>query len=176
MQLSGREIQTLWPAGIGWPSVGFGGVLPPPVRTVAVWAGAAGAGGERKYDLLNWSAYAQDTFTHNRATFQLGVRYDYNKEHALASAVGSNPLLPQWLPGITFTGADPGVVQTSDRRWREDEMLLPRALTEGRDAIRIRLVFVPTAKPLVPGGAVGMQGWSEFRYRAFVWRMPPAPL
>jgi len=89
-------------------------------------------------------------------------------------AAGSNSVV--YANAAAETGADPGVVQTSDRRWREDEMLLPRALTEGRDAIRIRLVFVPTAKPLVPGGAVGMQGWSEFRYRAFVWRMPPAPL
>jgi hypothetical protein len=61
------------------------------------------------YDLLNWSAYAQDTITHNRLTMQLGVRYDYNHDKALASSVSANPLLPQWLPAINFAGADPGV-------------------------------------------------------------------
>jgi hypothetical protein len=72
------------------------------------------------------------------------------------------------------------VVQSSDRRLREDEMLIPRALTEGRSAIRVRLTFVPYAKPLVPGGALGPQGWSELAYHelayhAFVWRMPDVP-
>lgn len=54
------------------------------------------------------------------------------------------------------------VVQTSDRRWRDDEFLVPRALTEGRRALRVRLV--PT------------QGtWSEYRYAAYVWTLPPPP-
>jgi len=54
------------------------------------------------------------------------------------------------------------VAQTSDRRWRDDEFLVPRALTQGRRALRVRLV--PT------------QGtWSEYRYTAYVWTLPPPP-
>ena len=34
------------------------------------------------YDLMNYSAYVQDTITHGRATLQLGLRYDYNKDTA----------------------------------------------------------------------------------------------
>jgi len=61
------------------------------------------------YDLKNISVYGQDTFTKNRMTLQLGVRYDYNHDQALASTVGSNPLLPAVLPGVNFAGADPNV-------------------------------------------------------------------
>jgi hypothetical protein len=61
------------------------------------------------YDLLNLSAFVQDTYTHNRLTAQIGVRYDFNHDQALASSVATNPLVPQLLPGITFPGADPGV-------------------------------------------------------------------
>jgi hypothetical protein len=61
------------------------------------------------FDLLNISAFVQDPDTHNRLTAQIGVRYDFNHDQALASSVDTNPLVPQLLPGITFTGADPGV-------------------------------------------------------------------
>ncbi len=62
------------------------------------------------YDLSNISAFAQDTFTHNRITMQLGIRYDRITDTALAASIGANPLSPQWLPGLNFTGADPGIV------------------------------------------------------------------
>jgi carboxypeptidase family protein/TonB-dependent receptor-like protein len=61
------------------------------------------------YDLANWSAYAQDTFTHNKLTMQLGVRYDYYHDVAQASTVGANPMFPEWLPAINFAGVDPGI-------------------------------------------------------------------
>jgi hypothetical protein len=80
-----------------------------PTKTTAWCQAQFTRDSQTQYDLLNWSAYAQDTITHNRLTMQLGVRYDYNHDQALASVVGANPLLPQWLPAITFAGADPGV-------------------------------------------------------------------
>ncbi|MBI3400546.1 MAG: TonB-dependent receptor [Acidobacteria bacterium] len=64
---------------------------------------------QTQYDLLNWSAYVQDTITHNRLTMQLGVRYDYYHDQALSSSVPGNPLFADWLPGISFAGADPKV-------------------------------------------------------------------
>jgi carboxypeptidase family protein/TonB-dependent receptor-like protein len=66
--------------------------------------------GNSVYDLLNYSAYVQDTITHGRATFQLGVRYDQNNDQAEAATIGANPLAGPWLPAIAFPGADPGVV------------------------------------------------------------------
>ena len=61
------------------------------------------------YDLTNYAAYVQDTITRGRATYQLGLRYDYNKDEAAASSIVANPLGGPWLPGIDFQGADPGV-------------------------------------------------------------------
>jgi hypothetical protein len=37
------------------------------------------------YDLLNYAAYVQDTVTHGRMTWQLGIRYDYNRDKAGAA-------------------------------------------------------------------------------------------
>src|SRR5262249_58460537 len=61
------------------------------------------------YDLLNISAYVQDTLTHNRVTLQLGVRYDSNHDQALASSVPASGLFPTLLPAVSFNGADPGI-------------------------------------------------------------------
>jgi hypothetical protein len=66
--------------------------------------------GQTDYDLLNISLYAQDTYTQGRLTAQLGVRYDYNHDQALASSVVANPLVPQLLPAVSFPGADPKVI------------------------------------------------------------------
>ncbi len=65
--------------------------------------------GQSQYYLVNNAAYAQDTITHGRATVQLGLRYDYNHDTVLDASVGSNPFRPDWLPAVTFPGADPGV-------------------------------------------------------------------
>jgi hypothetical protein len=65
--------------------------------------------GQTEYKLTNISLYGQDTITHGRATLQLGIRYDYNHDQALASSVTANPLRPDILPALTFAGADPGV-------------------------------------------------------------------
>jgi len=65
--------------------------------------------GQSQYRLVNNAIYAQDTITHGRATVQLGVRYDYNKDQAQAASVGANPFRPDWLPAVSFPGVDPGV-------------------------------------------------------------------
>lgn len=64
------------------------------------------------------------------------------------------------------------VVQTSNRRFRDDEFLLPIALTKGRSAIRIQIRFTPVRRPLFPGGPTGESAWSEFRYSAYCYRLP----
>jgi hypothetical protein len=67
------------------------------------------------------------------------------------------------------------VIETSNRQWRDDELLLPRALTEGKTSLRLRIVFTATGDPLLAGGTPPMQAWSEYRYTAYVWTLPPAP-
>ena len=66
-------------------------------------------------------------------------------------------------------------IETSNRRWREDEFLVPRRLTEGRSAIRVRVVFRKTDLPIAPGVPLEPQAWSEFRYTAYAWTLPPKP-
>jgi hypothetical protein len=64
------------------------------------------------------------------------------------------------------------VVQTSNRRFRDDEFLIPRDLTRGRSAIRVRVVFTPVERPLYPGYPLPELAWSEMRYTAYSFVMP----
>jgi hypothetical protein len=50
--------------------------------------------------------------------------------------------------------------------------LIPRELTEGRHAIRIRIQFTPVVRPLFPGYPVPELAWSEFRYTAYSFVLP----
>ena len=72
-------------------------------------------------------------------------------------------------------GATQHVVQTSNRRFRDDEFIVPRDLTRGRSAIRIRVKFTPVKIPLFPGQSLPELAWSEIRYDAYCWVMPSAP-
>ncbi len=69
-------------------------------------------------------------------------------------------------------GATQHVVQTSNRRFRDDEFLLPRKLTRGRSDIRIRLKFTPVPIPLFPGHPVPELAWTELRYDAYCFVAP----
>jgi hypothetical protein len=80
------------------------------------------------------------------------------------TSVYSNP--PEEL------GAAEHIVQTSNRRFRDDEFLLPRALTGGRRSIRVRIVFSPRPRPLYPGGPQGETAWSELHYSAYSYVLP----
>lgn len=71
----------------------------------------------------------------------------------------SNP--PGELDAATNT------VQTVDRRWREDEFLLPHSATQGRTSIRVRIHHAPTSSPLYPGAPATPRSWSEVRYTAY---------
>ncbi|MBI4602896.1 MAG: DUF2961 domain-containing protein [Planctomycetes bacterium] len=64
------------------------------------------------------------------------------------------------------------IVETSNRRWREDELMIPRALTEGRDEIRVRLELLPVGLPLFPGRPPDEEAWTEYRYWAYCFVMP----
>jgi hypothetical protein len=50
--------------------------------------------------------YVGDTISHNRATIDLGVRYDRQWGKALPSTTESNAAFPNTVPGFTFTGYD----------------------------------------------------------------------
>jgi hypothetical protein len=72
-------------------------------------------------------------------------------------------------------GATQHNVQTSNRRFRDDEFLLSRDLTAGRDKVRVRVKFTPVTIPLFPGHPLNTNdlAWSEIHYKAYSYRLPP---
>ena len=58
-------------------------------------------------------------------------------------------------------------LRVSNRRFRDDEFLLQRALTEGCGEIRVRVRFTPMETPLFPGHPLPELAWSEIRYDAY---------
>ena len=69
-------------------------------------------------------------------------------------------------------GAAQHKVETSNRRFRDDEFLVSRKLTEGRSQIRVRIKFTPVRIPLFPGEPLPELAWSELRYDAYCFVMP----
>ena len=68
------------------------------------------------------------------------------------------------------------IVQTSNRRFRDDEFLIGKDLTQGRTAIRVRVKFTPVNVPLFPGHPPAELAWSEICYRAYCFVVPKFPL
>jgi hypothetical protein len=64
------------------------------------------------------------------------------------------------------------VAQTSNRRFRDDEFLIPQRLTKGKGRVRVKIRFTPVATPLYPGYALPELAWSEMRYTAYSYVMP----
>jgi len=62
--------------------------------------------------------------------------------------------------------------QTSNRRFRDDEFLIARDLTRGKQSIRIRVKFTPMEVPLFPGHPLPELAWSEIRYDAYCYVLP----
>jgi hypothetical protein len=63
-------------------------------------------------------------------------------------------------------------IQTSNRRFRDDEFLIGRDLTRGRSEIRVRVKFTPVNIPLFPGQALPELVWTELRYDAYCFVLP----
>ncbi|MDO8544293.1 MAG: DUF2961 domain-containing protein [Opitutaceae bacterium] len=64
------------------------------------------------------------------------------------------------------------VVQTSNRRFREDEFIVSRELTAGQSKLRVRVKFTPVEIPLLPGRPLPELAWSEIRYDVYSWVVP----
>lgn len=58
-------------------------------------------------------------------------------------------------------------LRVSNRRFRDDEFLIQRPLTEGCGEIRVRIRFTPVETPLFPGHPLPELAWSEIRYDAY---------
>ena len=64
------------------------------------------------------------------------------------------------------------MVETSNRRFRDDEFLVGRQFTRGRSSIRVRIKFTAANIPLFPGRPLDEQVWSEIRYDAYCFVLP----
>ncbi len=72
-------------------------------------------------------------------------------------------------------GATEHNVETSNRRFRDDEFLISRDLTRGKKMIRVRIKFTPVNRPLFPGYPIGERAWSEIKYTAYCFVTPKSP-
>jgi hypothetical protein len=117
---------------------------------------------------------------------------DYSFPNQRAEVWISDPKAkkPDWKPaGVWYTagsntcvysnpreelGKTQHVLQTSNRRFRDDEFLVPLALTKGKSAIHVRVKFIPVGRPLYPGAPLPEEAWTEIRYIAYSWRAPTA--
>jgi len=52
-----------------------------------------------------YQGYVADTYTRNRLTVNVGVRYDYQAGKSEASAVAANPAFPTLLPAVSYGGS-----------------------------------------------------------------------
>jgi hypothetical protein len=69
-------------------------------------------------------------------------------------------------------GATEHNVETSNRKFRDDEFLVPRDLTQGKKAVWVRIKFTPVNRPLFPGYPVGERAWTEIKYTAYCFVTP----
>ncbi len=69
-------------------------------------------------------------------------------------------------------GATQHIVESSNRRFRDDEFLISRDLTHGRKSICVRIKFTPVNRPLYPGYPLPEQAWSEIKYTAYCFVKP----
>ncbi|MEJ7646477.1 MAG: DUF2961 domain-containing protein [Chryseolinea sp.] len=64
-------------------------------------------------------------------------------------------------------------IRTSNRRFREDEFLIPARLTQKSSQIRIRIKFIPVDHELYPGKPFPNEAaWSELKYQIFSYTTP----
>ena len=89
---------------------------------------------------------------------------------------GSNPVYHSFPFHVGELAPARPVVITSNRRFRDDEFLLPVHLTRGRDRIRIRIECAPRNPPLLPGCEPQPTAWTELAYKAYCWVMPRVAL
>jgi hypothetical protein len=70
--------------------------------------------------------------------------------------------------------ARPGIPRRHVRETAPAPGLVPRGLTEGRSAVRVRVKFTPVKWPLFPGRPLPDLAWGEIRYTAYCFVMPEA--
>jgi hypothetical protein len=132
-----------------------------------------------KLDPENWGVLLRRT-----------LDYSFANQRAEVFVADADAKDPKWEPaGVWYTagsstcvysnpkdelGKAQHIVQTSNRRFRDDEFLIGRDLTRGRSRIRVRIRFTPVKTPPFPGHQLPPLAWSEIRYDAYCFVLPQA--
>jgi hypothetical protein len=90
---------------------------------------------------------------------------------------GSNTCVHSRPQGPNFSPAELAPTEhnviTSNRRWREEEFLIPRSLTRGLKQLDVRIEHVPDDRELFPGHPFPVgNAWSEARYWVYCYVLP----
>ncbi len=86
---------------------------------------------------------------------------------------GSNTCVYSYPQEAGELGATEHNVITSNRRWREEEFLIPGHLTKAMERLQVRIEFVPDTRELFPGHPFPKDSaWSEAQYWAYCYKMP----
>jgi len=86
---------------------------------------------------------------------------------------GSNTCVYSYPRSEGELGRTQHTVITGNRRWREEEFLIPRHLTEGLKRLEIKIQHVADTKALFPGKSFPAESaWSESRYWMYCYKMP----
>ena len=65
--------------------------------------------GDQNREMWEYSTYFNDSYKRGRTTFNWGLRFDHQKDRAIAAHIAANPILPDLLPAVDFKSADAGV-------------------------------------------------------------------
>jgi hypothetical protein len=65
--------------------------------------------GDTNRQMWEYSAYFNDSYKRSHAAINWGLRFDHQRDRAIAANIAANPILPDLLPAVNFTGADSGV-------------------------------------------------------------------
>ena len=64
--------------------------------------------GDTSREMWQYSLYFSDSYKANKLTLTWGLRFDHQDDRAIAANIAANPILPDLLPAVNFTGADGG--------------------------------------------------------------------
>src|SRR5262245_46934898 len=98
--------------GVRWRSTPYetvsktGGGVTARIRSSGVNEVDVTRDGDTNREMWQYSLYFSDSYKKSRATVTWGLRYDHQDDRAISANIAANPLLPDLLPAVDFTGAD----------------------------------------------------------------------
>jgi hypothetical protein len=114
--------------------------------------------GGTQYEGRYLDFYVGDTYTKNRFSANLGVRYDQQEAKNDASQVPGNPGLPSLLPAIEYGGNDNYIINWKDWQPRaglsyafDDQQKTVARLSYARYAQQLSFGIVTEENPVAPG-------------------------